>query len=273
MIIIFSDRQDQHSNILYNILERYNVEVKLILPHDIKNFYYCNNKAYIYLENGLRISSSEHFFINRIPLLPYSHPLIMFIYFIPYTKILIHPEIASMVLSKVEQLKYFQNYPTSTIIKNQTYKPNKLECVKSMSQIRSTVSINNSNNFITNGLKYTPVQFQDIINGTNIKTHIIGNDFFSYKITSTTLDPRISESKTEYIKTSNKITKTLNILKEKIGINYFDCDLIINNKDIYILEINVSPAPIMFALEAESYIIFERLANFIINNEYKIILG
>lgn len=271
MIIIFSDNQDQHSQILYNLLIRYKVEVKLIFPYNIKNIYVISNKLkYLELEDGCKIGSNEHFFINRIPVLHYNHPLILFIYHIPYEKILIHPQIAAMVLSKIDQLKYFQHYPKTTIIKNNNYLSNKLTCVKSISQIRSTVTSSENDTFIINGLQHSPVQFQSIIIGEYIKTHIIGDDYFSYKVTANTLDPRISESKTEYINTPAKIINILDILKEKIGLNYFDCDLIFNDDNVYILEINSSPAPLMFAIDSESYSIFDRLAKFIINNEYKV---
>lgn len=272
MIIIFSDSQDQNSHIFYNLLKRYKIKVKLIFPYNIKNFYFISNQfKYIELENGDKISSHEHFFINRIPLLHYNHPLILFIYHIPPEKILIHPQIAAMVISKIDQLKYFNNYPNTTIIKNNIPKFNKLSCVKSISQIRSTVSTSDNDNFIVSGLKYVPVQFQSIIIGSYIKTHIIGSDYFSYEIIANSLDPRISDSKTKYIDTPIEIVETLNILKKKIGLNYFDCDLIFNDNSIYILEINVSPAPLMFAVDSESYEVFDRLAKFIINSEYRII--
>jgi hypothetical protein len=272
MIIILADKQDKQAQLLYKAIINRMLEVLWISPNEKMEFSASSDgNAYILLDDDKLINNLDNFFINRLPFLQLNHPLEIFLNFIPYSLIMTHPTVESKFLSKLEQLKYIKFFPEIIVLRGEInkFKINSLNtCVKSISHIRSTVRKSSDPAFYNEGLNFMPVQFQNIINGVYIKSHLIGEKIFSYCFNAITLDPRESKYQIKYIETSDIIKNIVLNIKKKIGINYFDCDIICNKKKIYILEINSSPAPLVFEDESKVYIVADELVNFIAQGKY-----
>lgn len=271
MIIIFSDKQDQNSSILVTILLSKQIEFRWITPDNVQSVYSdYTGFAYIKLVDESIFNNVNNFFINRIPNLPANHPLVIFLYMIPYGNILTHPNVASILFSKLHQLKFFESHPKIEILKNVKQPFLKNTCVKSISQIRSFVRQSDDIELFRNGLKHMPVQFQEVAHGFHIKSHVIGSDVYSYCIKADTLDPRESYYQVFTYSITDYIKKSLLEIAHKIGVNYFDCDMIIVKKNVFFLEINSSPAPIVFAEESNDYRVVTRFIDFMLRREYKV---
>lgn len=274
MIIILADKQDKQSDILSKILIHESINFKWILPHDIISFELNYiDKPFIQLIDKSFISNSGHLFINRLPDLPNLHPLNLFVNTIDYNNIITHPNVAATFYSKIGQLKFFGHYPNTLIMKST--KPNISKkysdyCIKSISQVRSFVRRANDISFNFKGLNFMPVQFQEIVYGDHVKSHMVENEIFSYKLYANTLDPRESDYALEYYPTCDKLNKLLTEVKKILGLDYFDCDLIVNDNQITILEINTSPALLVFDSESKAGIAKEKFIKFLINKESKI---
>ena len=173
-------------------------------------------------------------------------------------------------MSKLDQLKFFTSYPKTEILKNvkKTFTGN--VCVKSISQVRSFVRQSDDIELVRSGLNYMPVQFQEVKYGLHIKSHVIGADVYSYCIQANTLDPRESDYKVYPYSTPNFVKKSLLKIASKICVNYFDCDMIITKENMFILEINSSPAPMVFAEESKDHTVVTRFIDFILKREYKV---
>lgn len=272
MLVLFSDKQDENVSILAKkLLKRKIVKFKWITPDYVQSVYNdYTGYTYIKLIDGSIIETLNNFFINRVPELPLNHPLITFLYLIPYDKVLTHPNTAAILQSKLSQLKYFKLIPETVILKNIDTFSQSNTCVKSISQIRSFVRDSKDSVFADRNWQYVPVQFQELLLGIHIKSHVIGDDIYTYRFVSDTLDPREDDYKIYKHNTTKIIKKHLLDISSKIGVNYFDCDMIINDKNIFFLEINSSPAPMVFAKESKDNRLSKRFVDFLICEEYKV---
>ncbi|TFH15179.1 ATP-grasp domain-containing protein [Candidatus Bathyarchaeota archaeon] len=118
---------------------------------------------------------------------------------------------------------------------------------KSISSVRSIVdSLDEGSASRIDSIAYQPTQFQQKIEGFNLRVHVIGKKLFGTKITSSAVDYRYaahqgsSTNMRPYELTVELTKKCLNLAKicelEFIGI-----DLIINEDKAYCLEVNPSP--------------------------------
>ncbi len=272
MIVILSNKEDENSSLLVKYLFSNSIEYNWVFPNCVQSVYNDHTGyTYIRLIDGSIIDNINNIFINRLPALPPQHPLIMFLYMIPYNMVLTHPNIASTLFSKLSQLKYFKLFPDTMVLKSINNISLNNTCVKSMSQTRSFVRESKDLELINNEYNYMPVQFQRVLYGSHIKSHIIGGDVYSYCFQAKTLDPRESDYILRSYPSTSFIKNSMSIIASKIGINYFDCDIIVtNNKSVVFLEINSSPAPLVFAKESKNHEVTSRFIDFLIKHEYKV---
>lgn len=274
MIIILADKHDKQSDILSKVLANESINFKWIRPYDVFSFALNYiDESFIKLIDNSYISSSGHLFINRLPDLHNLHPLNLFVNTINYNNVITHPNVAATFYSKIAQLKLFDHYPNTLVmkgIKSNIRKEYPDWCVKSISQVRSFVRSANDNSFNFKGLDFMPVQFQKMACGDHIKSHMVENEIFSYKFHSNTLDPRESNYVLEYYPTCNRLSKLLIEIKKILALDYFDCDLIINSNKIILLEVNTSPALLVFDQESKAEIAKEKFVKFLINKESQI---
>lgn len=109
---------------------------------------------------------------------------------------------------------------------------------KSISSIRSIVTTanSNSNNFVTE-----PVLFQQLITGFNIRVHVIGEEIFACKITSSKIDYRYASNRFFQYNLPTKIKEICFLISKRLELPFCGIDLIFSSNKYYFLEANPSP--------------------------------
>ena len=120
---------------------------------------------------------------------------------------------------------------------------------KSMSCVRSVVDIiDECDSARLESVRACPVQFQQYIEGTNVRVHTVGKRFFATSISSSAVDYRyayLSGEKEKLAETtiSNDLATRCVSLARALGLEFAGIDLkITDDGRIYCLEINPSPA-------------------------------
>jgi hypothetical protein len=120
---------------------------------------------------------------------------------------------------------------------------------KSMSHIRSIVKILEDGELDRLGsVRSCPTQFQQYIDGTNIRVHTIGAKAFATAITSKATDYRYAyleadEERLEAAELSEDLARRCVALSEALGLRFAGVDLKITPRgEVYCLEVNPCPA-------------------------------
>lgn len=142
-------------------------------------------------------------------------------------------------------LKYIK-YPESTVIAHNKIKLSRNNnIVKSLSSIRSIATRfeGNENLFLKKASE--PTLFQRIIDGNNIRVHVIVDRYYPVKIISESLDYRYASDKMPIFKSyilPEEIGKECMLISEQLKLKFCGIDLIQNQNEYFILEANPSPA-------------------------------
>jgi glutathione synthase/RimK-type ligase-like ATP-grasp enzyme len=124
----------------------------------------------------------------------------------------------------------------------------KLVIFKSISGIRSIVhELKATNEKMINKIKWLPTQFQQKLEGVNIRVHVVGDVLFATKIETEVTDYRYAqrENKTatpEAFELPKKIAQYCFALSKKLGLTLCGIDLFLTGKgEYYCFEVNPSP--------------------------------
>lgn len=121
---------------------------------------------------------------------------------------------------------------------------------KSISGVRSIVQILNENDLgRLERIRWCPVQFQEFVEGTNIRVHVIGESAFATMLTTDATDYRYahrqgySEVGMTDIKLDDEIVQRCVRLASGLGLEFAGIDLKMTpNNEVYCFEVNPSPA-------------------------------
>jgi glutathione synthase/RimK-type ligase-like ATP-grasp enzyme len=120
---------------------------------------------------------------------------------------------------------------------------------KSISSVRSIVQILEKKDLQRLDLiRWCPVQFQEFIEGTNVRVHTIGKRVFATSVTTNATDYRyaqLSEGGSTDLSAftlSDDLVKKCSMLSSTLGLEFSGIDLKLTPKeDVYCLEVNPSP--------------------------------
>jgi predicted ATP-grasp superfamily ATP-dependent carboligase len=120
---------------------------------------------------------------------------------------------------------------------------------KSSSYVRSVVRLMNDDDMERlDSVRACPVQFQEYIEGSNVRVHTIGGEAFPTLIKSTAVDYRYAyrageREKLEPTTLSSDLVERCLRLASEFGLEFAGIDLKITDEDkVYCLEVNPSPA-------------------------------
>ena len=119
---------------------------------------------------------------------------------------------------------------------------------KSISGVRSIVqNTDKISDEMWKALRNSPAQFQEMLDGDNIRVHVIGNKVFPLRIRSEVVDYRYSgregkENKFQTVILPGKIKKACVQLTAALGLHFSGIDLLLTKKgEYYCFEVNPSP--------------------------------
>jgi len=119
---------------------------------------------------------------------------------------------------------------------------------KSVSSVRSIVkTFENDDIEQLFKVRLLPTQFQEKIEGFNVRVHVVAEKTFATRINSGSTDYRYAHNDGECItleefQLSDDLKKRCVNLTKKLGLLFAGIDLMINDKNVYCLEVNTSPA-------------------------------
>ena len=119
---------------------------------------------------------------------------------------------------------------------------------KSISSVRSIVKeLQQADQNMLDKIQYLPTQFQEKLNGINIRVHVVGDTLFATKIETEVTDYRYAgrENKSATLSSftlPKKIAESCFRLSKQLGLTLCGIDLFLNNdKEYYCFEVNPSP--------------------------------
>lgn len=143
---------------------------------------------------------------------------------------------------------------------------------KSISSVRSIVSELNKENITRLGsLRSLPTQFQEKVEGFNVRVHVVGKALFATQIITASTDYRyasrqgLSSTFKAYILTDDLRDKCLRLARI-CKLDFAGIDLIINPEKTYCLEINPSPG-YSYYQEATGQPISDALAQYLLGTD------
>ena len=121
---------------------------------------------------------------------------------------------------------------------------------KSISGVRSIVqTLNDDDLERLEKIRWCPTQFQEFVEGTNVRVHTINGEVFATKINSSATDYRYAShqvgdaAELVSIDLSAELAEKCISLSDSLGLAFAGIDLIISSDNrIYCLEVNTSPA-------------------------------
>lgn len=148
----------------------------------------------------------------------------------------------------------------------QFLKVHKTIIYKSISNIRSIVKTIRINQAIDlTAIENCPVQFQEWIDGTDYRVHVIGEEVFACKIVSEGVDYRYSNAIVEAAKLPEDIAEQCVILTKILGLNLSGIDLRLSKENVwYCFEVNPSPAFSYYELQS-GLAVSQAIAEYLIN--------
>lgn len=139
---------------------------------------------------------------------------------------------------------------------------------KSISSVRSIVApLNEKSAIKIESLPYLPTQFQQKIEGYNVRVHVIGQRLFATQILSTATDYRYAALQggstrfTPY-ELNSKLRKSCLRLAQICQLSFSGIDLIVSPGNVYCLEVNPSPG-YSYYQEATGQLISDALAEYL----------
>jgi hypothetical protein len=120
---------------------------------------------------------------------------------------------------------------------------------KSISSVRSIVkTVENNDLERLNHIRWCPVQFQEFVEGTNVRVHTVNNEIFATAITTDTTDYRYASREGENadlepIDLPEGLSERCILLSQSLGLPFAGIDLKIRpDNKVYCFEVNPSPA-------------------------------
>jgi glutathione synthase/RimK-type ligase-like ATP-grasp enzyme len=139
---------------------------------------------------------------------------------------------------------------------------------KSISSVRSIVSELNKESISRLGsLRTLPTQFQEKVEGFNVRVHVVGKETFATRIVSASTDYRYASREDEtaifkpYMLTDDLKAQCVKLART-CQLDFAGIDLIINPEKTYCLEVNPSPG-YSYYQEATGQPISDALANYL----------
>jgi hypothetical protein len=267
MIVIVADKKEPFALELEKLFIKKNINHLFLDCTEGKYDFIINSKIKVLKYNGkiLRFPKSS-IFINRATCAA-SHPIAIFLSSLKFNQVITHPMISAKKFSKLSQLYHFNNFPLTNIYTNMSGNNNMQDyCIKSASLTPTIVKF-----WDKSVSKNTPTVLQKVIKGDVIKVHYVGGYIFAHKIISEKLDAK-DDFNCKYVNypIDNKTKLEVNELSNLLKLNYFDCDFIVTQKKVkYFLEVNLSPAPLMFIDPVNEYKNVLVLLDFFVKNKYR----
>lgn len=129
------------------------------------------------------------------------------------------------------------------------YDEHKRIVYKSISGVRSIVqTLEEKDLSRLDQIRWCPTQFQEFIEGTNVRVHVVGSDVFATSITTDATDYRYAqragkEAVLEAIELPTELSEKCVNLAQALGLAFAGIDLKISPaKETYCFEVNPSPA-------------------------------
>lgn len=97
-------------------------------------------------------------------------------------------------------------------------------------------------------IRWCPIQFQEFVEGTNVRVHTVGNDVFATSVSTTATDYRYAylqgeQEELKAIELPNELTERCIKLSKALGLEVAGIDLRITpDNQVYCLEVNPGPA-------------------------------
>jgi glutathione synthase/RimK-type ligase-like ATP-grasp enzyme len=126
---------------------------------------------------------------------------------------------------------------------------------KSLSSIRSRVIEYKPTKVLIDQVSHEPVLFQKLIEGSNIRVHVVGNKVIPVKIKASEIDYRYDCDENRKFEESvlpNHIIKECLDISEQTRLTFCGIDLIQSGDQYYLLEVNPAPGYSYFETQIES---------------------
>jgi hypothetical protein len=173
-------------------------------------------------------------------------------------------------LSFIKDVAKYIKIPESIVIKNLAidkylykFSSHNKHVVKSLSSIRSIAKVFEENRNIFNlNISFEPVLFQQLLDGQNIRVHVINEYVFPVKIYSDSVDYRYENNILKFEPTTipKEIEQDCINISKHLKLKFTGIDLLLStNLDYYTFEVNPSPGYYYFEKNIDSKFISEKL--------------
>ncbi len=213
------------------------------------SYYYEQDKFIFKIDNKKVLPSAlYHRGVMIEGVADWNHPLILIqtIFNFSNMKVVTRPydqfRNTSKPFQQITTLQSIQTPFTSIIKKYKTSLPKK-SVVKSISSVRSIVVDENIyKQWNAEALSHLPVQFQEKIDGKNIRVHVVDDEVFAHEVhIQGGVDYRYNKPQYTPIQLPQSVIEVCQELRQRENNLLVGIDLIYKNKKYYCLEVNPSP--------------------------------
>lgn len=115
---------------------------------------------------------------------------------------------------------------------------------KSISCVRSIVKTLETGDLSRlDRIRWCPTQFQEYVEGTNVRVHTVGSEVFATSISAESTDYRYGNAELKPFELSDELTEKCVRLSQALGLDFAGIDLKITPEDrVFCFEVNPSPA-------------------------------
>jgi hypothetical protein len=115
---------------------------------------------------------------------------------------------------------------------------------KSISSVRSIVkTLEDGDLLLLDKIRWCPTQFQEYVEGTNVRVHTIGSEVFATSISADSTDYRYGNAELKTFELSDELSEKCVKLSQALGLDFAGIDLKITPEGrIFCFEVNPSPA-------------------------------
>jgi hypothetical protein len=186
------------------------------------------------------------------------HETLMHWFQIAQARVVSRPSILGSNFSKPYQAQLIQKQGfevPETLITNdpdlvfQFYKNHNRVIYKSISSVRSIVQTLKDNDFERlNHIRWCPTQFQNYIEGSNVRVHVVGKEVFATAVNTDATDYRYAyqvggQTELEAIELTDQLAEKCIKLSHALGLEVSGIDLkITSDNKVFCFEVNPSPA-------------------------------
>lgn len=177
---------------------------------------------------------------------------------IAQARVVSRPALLGSNFSKPYQAQLIREYGfkiPETLITNdpglvrEFYKKHNRVIYKSISSVRSIVQTMKSRDVERlNHIRWCPTQFQEFVEGSNVRVHVVGDEVFPTAVSSEATDYRYAyrrggQTELKAIELPNKLAESCVKLSHALGLAVSGIDLKITQEDqVFCFEVNPSPA-------------------------------